>query len=265
MNFKKTLSNLPRWFIMIAGAFFLIFPIIAIIPMSLSSGESLSFPPPGFSIQWYETFFNSADWTGSFWVSVQVALITVVLCLATGIPAAFALSSERLHFKGVWLSFFALPMVFPVVVSAVALTYFFSDLNLVGTKFGLALAHTTLGLPVVILPTVAALKRFEWDLVWQARNLGAGPIRAFLTVTLPLLRTTFITAALFAFVTSFDEVIFAIFIGSAENLTLPQKIWEGWRFEQQPTLAVIASFLIVVTMSIISGSVISQYVRDRRK
>jgi len=259
MKFKNLMGDLPRWLTILIVGFFLIFPIIAILPMSLSSGGSLSFPPPGFSLKWYKEFFESPDWTGSLWVSTQVAFLTVFFCLITGIPAAFALESEKLPFKGAITAFFALPMVFPVIVSAVALSYFFAPLELIGTKVGLALAHTTLGIPVVILPTVAALKRFEWDLVWQARNLGAGPLQAFIGVTLPLLRPAFITASLFAFVTSFDEVILAEFIGRGENLTLPKKIWEGWRFEQEPTLAVIASLLVLVIMSLISAQVFIQY------
>jgi ABC-type spermidine/putrescine transport system permease subunit II len=233
-------------------AFFLISPLLMIVPMSFSSGRYLDFPPPGWSLQWYYAFFTNPDWTSSFWVSLEVALMATALSMALGVPAAFALVRSNLPFKAFFLAFFSLPLVFPVIASAVALYYVFTSLHLIGTRFGLALAHTILALPVVILPMTAALQRFDERLEWQALNLGASRWQTLWTVTFPLLRPVLLTVMLFAFVTSFDEVIFAIFLSSGSTATLPKRIWEGLRFEIQPTVTVVATFMLLISTVVIA-------------
>jgi putative spermidine/putrescine transport system permease protein len=244
------------WIPVGATMLFLILPVATIIPMSFSTGRYLEFPPSGFSFQWYRAFFASQDWMASLGVSFQVAILTTLLSISLGVPAAFAIVRGSLPFKRFLLAFFSLPIVFPIIVSAVGLYYVFAPLHLVGTKLGLALAHTILALPVVILPTVATLKRFDERIEWQALNLGATRLQVFRTVTLPLLRPCLITVMLFSFITSFDEVIFAIFLSGGSTITLPKKIWEGLRFEIQPTVTVVATFLLIVSIAIMLSALV---------
>jgi ABC-type spermidine/putrescine transport system permease subunit II len=177
--------------------------------------------------------------------------MATLFSLLLGVPAAFALARSRLPCKPFLFAFFSLPLVFPVVASAVALYYVFTSFHLVGTKVGLALAHTVLALPVVILPTTAVLRRFDQRLEWQALNLGASQWQTLWTITFPLLRPALLTVTLFAFVTSFDEIMFAIFLSSGATTTLPKRIWEGLRFEIQPTVTVVATFLLLISSVVI--------------
>ncbi|NOJ32572.1 MAG: polyamine ABC transporter permease [Candidatus Nitrosocosmicus sp.] len=237
---------------------FLIIPIVIIIPMSFTSGRYLEFPPVNFSIRWYQVFFSNQEWMISFGVSIQVALLTTFFSLIIGIPAAFAIVRTNIPFKGFFMAVFALPIVFPIIVSAVSLYYLFAPLQLVGTKIGLSISHTLLALPVVILPTVASLKRFDKNIEWQAQNLGASRIQVLSSITLPLLRPTLITAILFSFIISFDEIIFAIFLSGGSTITLPKKIWESLRFEIEPTVAAVATIIIIFSIAIMSAALVTR-------
>lgn len=237
---------------------FLLVPVLTIIPMSFSESRYLEFPPTQFSMQWYEEFFTSSAWMESAVVSLQIAVLTSILALLLGVPAAFAIARGKLPFETFLLSFFALPIVFPIVVSAVGIYYIFVPLKLTNTPLGLAIAHTMLALPVVIFPTLAALKRFDPLVEWQALNLGASRLQVFFSITLPILRPTFITAILFSFITSFDEIVFAIFIAGGSAVTLPRRIWETLRFEIEPTVTVIATLLIVISIGIMFVTLLTQ-------
>jgi ABC-type spermidine/putrescine transport system permease subunit II len=226
-------------------ALFLIVPVLLIVPMSFSSGRYLEFPPPGWSLRWYQIFWESLDWRGSFRISFEVALLTTALALALGLPAAFAIVRGNPPFKRFFLSLYALPILFPVIILAVSLYYLFAPLHLVGTRIGLALAHTLLALPVVVLPTAASLRKFDQRLEWQALNLGASQAKAILTVTVPLMLPTILTVTLFSFITSFDEVVIALFLTGGDTIKLPKKIWEGLRFDIEPTVAVVATILLL--------------------
>lgn len=242
---------------------FLLAPVLAIIPMSFNESRYLEFPPTQFSLKWYEEFFSSRAWIESAISSLQVAVLTTVFALLLGVPAAFGIVRGKLPLEKFFLSFFALPIIFPMVVSAVGVYYIYVPLKLANTQIGLAIAHTMLALPVVIFPTIAALKRFDPLVEWQALNLGASRLKAFFTITLPMLRPTFITAILFSFITSFDEIVFAIFIAGGSAVTLPRRIWEALRFEIEPTVTVVATILIVISTIIMMVTLLTQ--KDLRK
>lgn len=244
--------------VVIVTAAFLMSPILIIIPMSFDTDRYLDFPPSGFTFYWYRVFFTSFDWRSAFVNSVEVALIATTLSLALGIPAAFALVRSKASFKPLLISVLSLPLIFPIIASAVAVYYVFAKLHLVGTILGLALAHTILALPIVILPTAAALQQFEYRIEWQAINLGASEWQVLRTITLPLLRPVVFIVMLFAFVTSFDEVVFAIFLSGGEVVTLPKKVWEGLRFEIDPTVAVVATLLLVGSFAIVAATALLQ-------
>jgi ABC-type spermidine/putrescine transport system permease subunit II len=247
-----------------ALALFMIVPILVITPMSFNSGPYLEFPPEGYSLRWYGAFFQQPEWRESLVMSVEVALMATLFSLLLGVPAAFALVRGRFPGKPIAMGLVTLPILFPVIVSAVALYYLFARLHLVGSPVGLAVAHTVLALPVVVLPMVAALRRFDERLEWQALSLGASQITTFFTVTAPILASTLVTVSLFAFITSFDEVIFAIFLSSGSTITLPKRIWEGLRFEIEPTVAVVSTFLIALTGAILLVALVVERTVSRR-
>jgi ABC-type spermidine/putrescine transport system permease subunit II len=238
--------------LVIATAIFMISPILLIIPMSFSSGPYLEFPPPGWSLRWYDTVLSNTDWLSAFLVSLEVACLATVFSTLLGVPAAFALARAKLKNSYILLAIVSLPLVFPVIASAVALYFVFSDLHLVGSRLGLAIGHTILALPIVVLPIFAVLRRFDERIEWQAMNLGASEWRTLVTVTFPLLRPALYTVMIFAFITSFDEVIFAIFLSSGGATTLPKKIWLGLRFELEPTVAAVAVFLLLISSGVIA-------------
>jgi len=244
---------------------FLLLPVVAIIPMSFNNSRYLDFPPTEFSLRWYEEFFGSGAWQQSALVSLEVAALTTVFALLLGVPAAFGIVRGKLPFEGILLSFFALPIVFPIVVSAVGVYYLFVPLKLVNSPLGLAIAHTMLALPVVIFPSIAALKRFDPLIEWQAQNLGASKAQVFFTVTLPILRPAFVTAILFSFITSFDEIVFAIFLAGGSAVTLPRRVWETLRFEIQPTVIVVAAILVVISAIIMAVTLVLQKDLGKRR
>ena len=224
--------------------------------MSFSAGSYLSFPPEGFTLKWYKIFWNSPNWLNSLRVSIEIALMTTSISLAIGVPAAFTLARKTSRYIRLVLFGVTIPIAFPVVVSAVALYYVFGPLHLVGTKLGLSLAHSTLSIPIVVLPLRAILLRFDERLEWQAITLGASRFRAFWTITLPLLKVPLLTVSLFAFITSFDEVVFALFLGSGTIVTVPKRVWEGLRFDIEPTVAVVATIIVLVASLVLINLII---------
>jgi ABC-type spermidine/putrescine transport system permease subunit II len=181
-----------------------------------------------------------------------VALLTTVTATALGTAAALAL---RRRFRGKALASFVIvaPMVVPVIITAIAVYGLYARLRLIGTIPGLVLAHTTLALPFVVVVVGASLRGFDENLELAAQNLGANRWRTFRLVTLPLIRPGVISAALLAFITSFDEIVIAIFISGARAPTLPKQMWDGIRTEIDPTVAAVSTLLIVVTTAVIAA------------
>lgn len=238
-------------------AIFLIAPILIIIPMAFSSSGYLEFPPPGFSLQWFDRFFSSSQWMSAAGTSFQVAFWTVLLATVLGTIAAFGLRHLKAFTKLVANGFLISPLMVPLVAIALALYLFFVNFQLNGSITGLVLAHTMLALPYVIINVTAPLTNLPPSQERAARSLGAHPIRAFLNVTLPAIYPGVLAGALFAFLTSFDEVIVAIFISGVRTQTLPVMMWESVRTDLDPTIAAIAVLLTALT---ITSLVLAQYV-----
>ena len=230
---------------------FMIFPIFIVIPISFSSSLYLEFPPKGFSFQWYRKFFNSYEWTSSLFISIQVAVATTILATVFGTLASFSLVRGRFRGKEALYPFLLSPMVIPIIIFAIACYFFFSKLHLIGTKIGLIGAHTILAIPFVIINVSATLKGFDINLEKAAMNLGAHPIQAFLRVTFPLIRPGIIAGALFAFITSFDEIVIAMFISGTSAVTLPKRMLEGIRTEINPTISAVSTIEIVAVIIIL--------------
>ena len=234
----------------VAGAIvvFLLAPIVLIFPVSFTNSLYLEFPPSGFSLQWYRELVETKYWTQSLWLSVRVAPVSMVLAVALGTMGAVALARSRFPFKDAVFSFILSPIIVPVIVTAVALYYFYSQLGLVGSYWGLVVGHTVGSVPVVVVMVAAALKGFDIRLENAAMSLGASRTRAFFDVTFPIVRPAIIVSAFFAFIHSFDEVVIASFVGGAANATLPVRMWVDVRQDIKPTLAAVSTLLVLFTV-----------------
>jgi putative spermidine/putrescine transport system permease protein len=231
---------------------FLALPLLVVLPISFSAAKYLTFPPPGWSAQWYDRYFGSREWMNATWRSVEVAILTTAAATAVGTAAALAL---RRPFRGKSLVHLVIvaPMVVPAIITAIAVYGLYARLRLVGTLHGLVLAHTVLALPFVVVVVGATLRGFDETLELAAQNLGANRWQTFRRVTLPLIRPGIISGALLAFITSFDEVVVAIFVSGARAPTLPKQMWDGIRTEIDPTVAAVSTLLIGVTAAVVGA------------
>lgn len=227
---------------------YLILPILVILPLSFTSGELLVYPLPAWSLRWYREFTTGPMWTQSTWNSLVLAVVTTVVATTVGMLAAFGLQGLRSRLKPVLFGLLALPLIIPPVMVAVALFYYYARLGLVGTFGGLVLAHTVLALPFVVITVAATLQGFDPNLPRAAASLGASPLQAFRMVTLPLILPGVLSGAVFAFVTSFDELLVILFVGSPEQRTLPRQIFSGVSETMSPTVVAAAVVLIAVSL-----------------
>jgi putative spermidine/putrescine transport system permease protein len=227
---------------------YLILPILVILPLSFTSGELLVYPLPAWSLRWYREFTTGPMWTQSTWNSLVLAVVTTVVATTVGMLAAFGLQGLRSRLKPVLFGLLALPLIIPPVMVAVALFYYYARLGLVGTFGGLVLAHTVLALPFVVITIAATLQGFDQNLPRAAASLGASPLQTFRMVTLPLILPGVLSGAVFAFVTSFDELLVILFVGSPEQRTLPRQIWSGVSETMSPTVVAAAVVLIAVSL-----------------
>ena len=226
---------------------FLILPTLIVVPMSFTSAEQLIFPPVGFSLRWYATYATSAAWRLATLNSFLTAVGATVLATFLGTLAALAIARGRMPWRGGLTTLFLFPMIVPSIVTAVAIYNTFARLGLTDTVAGMILAHTILGLPFVVINVLAILQKMDWRIVDAARSLGATPPRALVLVTIPAIMPGILAGALFAFVTSFDEVVVALFLSGTSAATLPVQMWNGIRFEINPTVAAVSVILIVFT------------------
>jgi putative spermidine/putrescine transport system permease protein len=226
----------------------LVLPIFAIIPISFTSDTMLSYPMPGLSFRWFIEFFNSVMWTLSMKNSFIIAFATTFLATALGTLAALGLTMTNFPFKGVITGIMIMPMVVPIVISAVGIYFFYAWIGLTSTYTGMILAHTALATPFVVITVTATLQGFNRNQIRAGSSLGASPATVFFKITLPQILPGVISGALFAFVTSFDEVIVALFIAGSEQYTLPRQMFAGIREKYNPTIAAVATMMIVVSV-----------------
>ena len=223
---------------------YLVLPSLIVVPMSFNADNLLRFPPHGFSLTWYEAYFTREDWRSATWNSFAIALAVTVLATTLGTLAALGLVRGRIPLRNLYIFLMLTPMIAPPIVSAVSMYGVFARLGLVGTLLGMTFAHTVLALPFVLVNVVAVLQRMDWRLEQAARSLGASAMRAFFLVTLPLIRPGLIVAAIFAFISSFDEVVVALYISGSNAVTLPVQMWSGLRFEINPVVAAVSTLLL---------------------
>jgi putative spermidine/putrescine transport system permease protein len=245
----------PGWLLCCAAAavvlLFLVLPLFIIIPISFSAGSYLEFPPPGWSVRWYAAYVGDRNWREATSLSLRVALATTVLATVLGTAAALPLARRRFRGQLAVLAFLYSPLVVPVIVTAIALYFFLAGVRLIGSFVGLLLAHTILALPFVIITVSAALRGFDESLEEAAMNCGATRLVTFTRVTLPLIAPGVLSGALFAFITSFDEIVITMFISGTHAVTLPKQMWDGIRDEVNPTIAAVASLLVGVSCGVL--------------
>lgn len=233
-------------------------PILVFFPLSLSDAPFLQFPPPGYSLRWYRVFFTRPDWTGPLLTSVKIAIITMVLATALGLLFSVGLSRFKHRLSNVLMGLAISPAIVPQLILAVGLYFELARYQLVGSLTGMVLGHLLLALPVVITILVSALNDIDLGSERAARSLGAGPVRAFYETTLVYLRPSLIASALFAFLTSFDDVVMALFIAGTTSPTLPKRMWDGIVVEIDPTVSVASTVLIIVSCVLFAATQLIQ-------
>lgn len=224
---------------------FMLGPLLIVVPMSLTSGTSLTFPTPGYSLRWFRELVDDPRWLSSFVNSMVIASSVTVLSCVLGIPAAIALAWTKYPGMRIVYAIIAAPLVVPVVIVGVAAFSFFSALGLVGSKVSIILTHTALAVPVMLTTVRASLSSFDRTLVRAAASLGAGPALIFFRVVLPLIAPGVVSGAIIAFIISFDEVVVASFLSTGEERTLPRMIFSGVRESISPAIASAAVLLVL--------------------
>ena len=248
-------------FRVICGAIFvfLITPILVMMPLSFNTvpfftftPEMLSLDPDAFSLRWYRDFFNSLNWQGAVKNSFIIAFFATILATTLGTVAALGLSRPYMPYKTLIMAILISPMIVPLIISAAGMYFFYSKIGLTSTHLGVILAHTALGTPFVVIVVTATLVGFDHSLTRAAAMLGASPTRAFFTVTVPLILPGVISGALFAFITSFDEVVVVLFVASFEQRTIPWQMFSGIREQISPTILAVATMLVIVSIALLS-------------
>lgn len=234
--------------ICVAIFFFLIAPIIVIMPLSFNAEPYFTYPMPGLSIRWYEDFFTNPQWLLGLKNSVIIGVFATLIASVLGTLAALGMNRAAFPGKTVILAILISPMVVPIVITAVGMFYFYAKIGLTGTLAGLILAHAALGVPFVVITVSATLVGFDQNLVRAGASLGGSPVSVFFKITFPLILPGIVSGALFAFITSWDELVVAIMLATTEEHTLPRRMWSGIRELLSPTITAVATMLILISI-----------------
>jgi putative spermidine/putrescine transport system permease protein len=229
---------------------FLMAPSLIVVVISFSGDRYMAFPPREWTLSWYREFLGSPEWLRALWVSLRAAVLTSVIATVAGTLASFGLYRMKGRLAAAFRALLMAPAIVPVVLIAAALFMLFAEVSFGNRLAGVVLAHSALALPFVFVTVSAGLKTYDFTLDRAARSLGAGPIRCFLTITLPQIKGPVAASALFAFLTSFDEAVVALFITGGTSATLAQRMFESLRDDLDPVIAAISTLVIAVTSSI---------------
>ena len=249
--------------------FFLIAPIFVILPLSFSSSpffeftrEFMNFEPEAWSLRWYrqmvgiasvgDTTVVSNKWMLGTRNSFIIGISATFLATALGTVAALGLSRRNMPFKGTIMAILISPMIVPLIITSAGMFFFYSKIGLTHTYLGLILAHTALGTPFVVITVTATLTGFDTNLIRASQSLGADTMRTFFKVIMPLILPGVISGGLFAFITSFDEVVIVMFVGSVEQITIPKQMWAGLRQETSPVILCMATCLVALSIALLT-------------
>ena len=240
---------LPTFSWLVIG--FLVLPTLLVIPLAFTSSQFLEFPPPGYGLSWFRTYFESPLWIQATIRSFLVAFATAIAATAIGGFTALALANSRTRWGGLIFAFFLAPMIVPRIVIAVGLFYLFARIGLVATDLGLIIGHTVLAIPFALVTMAAVLKSYDQRLDQAAATLGANRLRTLTGVTIPLVKGGLVAAFLFSFITSFDELTIAIFISGGVKTTLPKQMWDDMILQLNPTLAAVSVVVFIVVTAML--------------
>jgi|TARA_B100001250_G_scaffold198119_1_gene170012 putative spermidine/putrescine transport system permease protein len=240
--------------------FFLIAPLFVILPLSFNaeqyihfSSKMLALDPEGFSLRWYEDMIYGTKnpWGLATKNSLIIAFFATIGSTILGTVAALGLSSRHMPYKAAFMALLISPMIVPLIISGTAIFFFMAKVGLAATHTGIVLSHIILGTPFVVITVTATLSGFDHSVTRAAASLGSNPVNTFMKITLPLIMPGVISGALFAFVTSFDEVVVVLFLAGLENTTIPIQMWVGLREQLSPTIMAVATCLIVMSTLIL--------------
>ena len=239
--------------------FFLLAPILIMIPLSFNAQpfftftrEMLTLNPDGYSLRWYRDFLGSESWMRSIRNSFSIGIAATILSTTLGTLAALGLSRSEMPAKGLIMGILISPMIVPLIISAAGMFFFFSSINIAQTYLGVVLAHAALGTPFVVITVTATLVGFDQSLIRAAANLGASPTRTFFKITMPLILPGVVSGALFAFITSFDEIVVVLFVAGVEQRTIPREMWSGIREDISPTILAVATILVMISIALLT-------------
>ena len=249
--------------------FFLIAPIFIILPLSFSSSpffeftrEFMHFEPEAWSLRWYrqmvgisspgDTTVVTNKWMLGTRNSFFIGICATLLATALGTVAALGLSRRNMPFKGTIMAILISPMIVPLIITSAGMFFFYSKIGLTHTYLGLILAHTALGTPFVVITVTATLTGFDTNLIRASQSLGADTMQTFFKVIMPLILPGVISGGLFAFITSFDEVVVVMFVGSVEQITIPKQMWAGLRQETSPVILCMATCLVALSIALLT-------------
>jgi ABC-type spermidine/putrescine transport system permease subunit II len=227
---------------------YLLFPVVVVLVISFSSATYLKFPPPALSLRWYEKLLHSSEWIESFWLTLEVGALTTVFTTLLGVPAAFALIRLELRGKALVNALLLTALITPAVIRALGSYLFFAPLGLVNSVVGLACAHTVSALPYLVINVAASLKGFDVALERAAVVHGASPLRAIVRITLPIIAPGILVGAIFAFLSSAQELLVAIYLMGTVRKPLAVKMWEGVRESVDPTIAAASTGVIAMAV-----------------
>ncbi|MDA9391528.1 hypothetical protein WN73_12900 [Bradyrhizobium sp. CCBAU 45394] len=234
---------------------FLLVPIAVAVPMAFGPTDGLTFPPTSYSFDLFRVFFGSPEWLNPLFESLEVALAAMALAMFSGVPAGYWISRHDFIGKRVFMGIVMSPLIIPSIVSALGLYLYFSYLRIDASTLSLVLGHLMVTLPFVILMIVAGVNKLDRNLEFGAELMGAGPIRMFLTIVLPQLLPSLVSAALFAFLISFDDVVISFFLAGSNTVTLPVKMYTALEWEVSPVIAAVSTLLTAVSLLVCSVAI----------
>ena len=238
---------------------FLIMPILVIVPLSFNAEPyftftkgMIAFDPEAYSLRWYRDIIENDQWIHSMKNSFIIGFFATIVSTTLGTVAALGLSRSYMPYRNLIMMLLISPMIVPIIITAAAMFFFYSKISLTGTYLGIILSHAVLGTPFVVITVTATLSSFDQSLVRAAASLGCAPTRTFFKVTMPLILPGVISGGLFAFITSFDEVVMVLFLAGFEQRTIPRQMWSGLREQISPTILAVATLLVALSICLLT-------------
>ncbi|WP_432422288.1 ABC transporter permease [Robbsia betulipollinis] len=237
---------------------FLMVPILIVVPMSFSDTRFMTFPPPGYSLRWYRAFFDNPAWIAAARTTLAASTCATLLATPLGVAASYAIQNGTHRSMRYARTLLMLPLMVPIIIVAVGVFFVYSQMGYVNTLGGLILADTMLGLPYVVIAVGADLRTFDPAQEMAARSLGMNRLRSFITVTLPQIKSSVISGAVFVFIQALDETVVALFVSGGTNQTLTRRMFITLRDEIDPTIAAISTMLTALTLCLVAVVVTSR-------